>query len=206
MGKQWKQWQTLFWGSKITADGDCSHEMKRHLLLGRKAMTNLDSILKSREISLLTKARLVKDMVFPVVMFGCEIWTIKKAEHRRVYAFELCCWRWLLRVPWTARRSDRSILKEISCEYWLEGLMLKLKLQNFGHLMWRIDSYEKSLKLGKIEGRRRRGNKGWIVGWHRLNGHEFEQAPAIGDENGGLACSSPWGHKLKRYGGKSKRV
>ena len=117
----------FIWGSKITADGDCSHEMNRHLLLGRKAMTNLDSILKSREISLLTKACLVKDMVFPVVMFGCEIWTVKKAEHRRVYAFELCCWRRLLRVPWTARRSNQSILKEISCEYSLEGLMPKLQ-------------------------------------------------------------------------------
>ena len=130
MGKQWKQWQTfIFWGSKITADGDCSHEIKRYLLLGRKVMTNLDSILKSRDITLPTNVRLVKAMVFPVVIYGFENWTIKKAEHRRIYAFELWCWRILLRVPWTARRSNQSILKEISPEYLLEGLMLKLKLQ-----------------------------------------------------------------------------
>ena len=127
---------TLFWGgSKITADGDCSHEIKRHLLLGRKAMTNLDSILKSGDITWLTKVHLVKAMVFPVVIYGCESWTIKKVEHQRVDAFELWCWRRLLRVPWTARRSTQSILKEISPEYSLEGLMLKLKLQYFGHLM-----------------------------------------------------------------------
>ena len=129
MGKQWKQCQTLFFlGSKITADGDCSHEMKRHLLLGRKVMTNLDSIFKSRDITLRTKVRLVKGMVFPVVMYGCESWTAKKGERRRIDAFELSCWRRLLRVPWTARRSNLSILKEISPEYSLEGLMLKLKL------------------------------------------------------------------------------
>jgi len=144
-------------GSKITADGDCSHEMKRHLLLGRKAMTNLDSILKSRDITLPTKVHLVKTMVFPVVMYGCESWTIKKAECGRIDAFELWCWRRLLRVLWTARRSNQSILKEISHEYTLEGLMLKLKLQSFGHLMRRTDSLEKTLMLGKIEGRRRRG-------------------------------------------------
>ena len=144
-------------GSKITADGDCSHEIKRCLFLGRKVMTNLDSILKSRDVTLPTKVRLVKAMVFPVVMYGCESWPIKKAEHRRVDAFELWCWRGLLRVLWTARRSNQPILKEISPECFLEGLMLKLKLQYFGHLMGRIDSLEKTLMLGKIEGERRRG-------------------------------------------------
>ena len=147
MGKKWKHWQTIFWGFKITADGDCSHEIKRHLLLGRKVMTNLDSILKSRDITLLTNVRLVKAMDFPVVMYECESWTIKKAEHRRTDAFELWCWRRLLRVPWTARRSNQSILKEISPECSLEGLMLKLKL-SFGHLMWITDSFEKTLMLG----------------------------------------------------------
>ena len=146
-------------GSKITAGGDCSHEIKRCLLLGRKAMTNLDSILKSRDITLPTKAHLVRAMVFPVFMYGCESWTIKKAEHQRNDAFELWCWRRLLRVPWTARRSKQSILKEISPEYSLEGLMLKLKLQYFGHLMQRTDSLEKTLMLGKIGGRRRRGQQ-----------------------------------------------
>ena len=140
-------------GSKITADGDCSDEIKRHLLLGRNTMTNLDSILKSRDITLPTKVGLVKAMVFPVVMYGCESWTIKKAECRRIDAFELWCWRRLLRVPWIARRSNQSILKEISPEYSLGGLMLKLKLHYFGHLMWRADSLEKTLMLGKIEGR-----------------------------------------------------
>ena len=144
-------------GFKITADGDCSHEIKRHLLLGRKVMTNLDNIFKSRDITLPTKVRLVKAMVFPVVMYGCESWTIKKAEHQRIDAFELWCWGRLLRVPQTARRYNQSILKEISPEYSLEGLMLKLKPQYFGHLMRRIDSLEKTLMLGKIEGRRRRG-------------------------------------------------
>ena len=147
----------VFLGSEITADGDCRHEIKRHLLLGRKAVTNLDSILKSRDITLLTKVHLVKAMVFPVVMYACESWTIKKAECRRTDAFELWCWRRLLRVPWTARRSNQSILKEISPEYSLEGLMLKLKLQSFGHLMGRADSLEKTLILGKTEGRRRSG-------------------------------------------------
>ena len=144
-------------GSKITADGDCSHEIKRHLLLGKKVMINLDSIFKSRGITLPTKVHLVKAMVFPVVMCGCKNWTIKKAELRRTDAFELWCWRRLLRVPWTARRSNQSILKEISPEYSLEGLMFKLKLQYFGHLMRRTDSFEKTLMLGKIEGRKRRG-------------------------------------------------
>ena len=147
----------IFWGSKITADGDCSHEIKRRLVLGRKVMTNLDSILKSRDITLPTKVRLVKAIVFPVVMNGCESWTIKKAEHRRIDAFDLWCWRRLLRVPWTGRRSNKSILKEISPGCSLEGLMLKLKLQYLGHLMQRADSFEKTLMLGKIEGRRRRG-------------------------------------------------
>ena len=144
-------------GSKITADGDYSHEIKRHLLLGRKVMTNLDSILKSRDIILSTKVRLVKAMIFPVVMYECESCTVKKAEHQRIDAFELWCWRRLLRVPWTARRSNLSILKKISPGCSLEGLMLKLKLQYFGHLMQRVDSLEKILMLRKIEGRRRRG-------------------------------------------------
>ena len=144
-------------GSKITADGDCSHEIKRHLLLGRKAMTNLDSILKSRDINLTTTVHLVKAIVFPVDMYGCESFTIKKAEHQRIDAFELWCWIRLLRVPWTARRSNQSILTEINPEYSLEGLMLKLKLQYFGHLMQTTETSEKTLMLGKIEGRRRRG-------------------------------------------------
>jgi len=148
----------IFLGSKITADGDCSHEVKRHLLLGRKVMTKQDSIFKSRDIiSLPTKVCLVKAMVLPVVVYGRESWTVKKAERRRIDAFKLCCWRRLLRVPWTARRSNQSTLKEISPGCSLEGLMLKLKLQYFGHLMWRADSFEKTLMLGKIEGRRRRG-------------------------------------------------
>ena len=154
MGKQWKQCQT-FLGSKITADGDCSHEIKRHLHLGRKVMTNLDSIFKSRDITLPTKVRLVKAMVFPVVRYGCESWTVKKAECRRIDAFELWCWRRLLRVPWTARRSNQSILKEISPGISLEGVMLKLKLQYFGYLMRKVDSLEKTLMLGGIVGRRR---------------------------------------------------
>ena len=157
MGNQWKQTDFIFLGSKITADGDCSHEIKRCLLLGRKAMTNLESISKSRDITLLTKVHLVKAMVFPVVMYGCESWTIKKAEHQRIAALELWCWRRLLRVPWTARKSNQSILKEIIPKYSLEGLMLKLKLQYFGHLMHRTDSLEKTLMLGKIEDGRRRG-------------------------------------------------
>ena len=157
MGKQWKQCQTLFLGFKITADGDCSHEIKRHLLLGRKATKNLDSILKSRDVTWPTEVRLVKAMVFPVVIYGCESWTIKLAEFWSTDAFELRCWRRLVRVLCTARRSNQSILKQISPEYLLEGLMLKLKLQYFGHLMWRTDSLEKTLMLRKIEDRRR----GW---------------------------------------------
>ena len=156
----------IFLGSKITVDGDCSHETKRHLLLGRKVMTNLDSILKSRDITLATKVHLVKAMVFPVVMYGCESWTIKKAEHRRIDAFELWCWRRLLRVPSTARRSNKSILKEISLGCSLEGLMLKLKLQYFDRLMRRADSFKKTLMLGKMDVRRRRGQQKmrWLDG------------------------------------------
>ena len=166
MGKQWKQQRLIFLGSKITADGDYSHEIKRCLLLGRKAMTNLDSILKSRGITLPTKVCLVKAMVFPVVMYECESWTIKKAEHQKIDAFELWCWRRFVKVPWTGRRSNQSILKEISPEYSLEGLRLKLKLQYFGHLMQRIDSLEKTLMLGKIEGGRRMGQQRmrWLDG------------------------------------------
>ena len=157
-------------GSKITADGDCNHEIKRRLLLERKVMTNLDSILKSRDITLPTKVCLVKAMVFPVVMYECESWTIRKAGHWRTDAFELWCWRRLLWVPWTARRSSQSILKEISCEYSLEGLILKLKLQYFGHLMCRTDSFEKTLMLGEIEGCRRRGQQRmrWLDGTTNL--------------------------------------
>ena len=162
MGKQWKQWQGLFCrDSKITADGNCRHEIKRCFFLGRKAMTNLDIILKSRDITLSTKIHLWKAMVFPLVMYGCESLVIKKAEHWRIDAFEMWCWRRLLRVPWNARRSNQSILKEISPEYSVEGLRLKLKFQIFGHLMQRTDSLEKTLMLGKIGGRRKRG-------WQRM--------------------------------------
>ena len=162
MGKQWKQCQTfIFGGSKITADGDCSHEIKRHLLLGRKVMTNLDSIFKSRDITLPTKVRLVKAKIFPVVMYGYESWTVKKAERQRIDAFELWCWRRFLRIHWTAKRSNQSTLKEISPGCSLEGMMLKLKIQYFGHLMRRVDSLEKTLILGGIGGRKRRG-------WQRM--------------------------------------
>ena len=156
----------IFGDSKITADGYCRHEIKRHLLLGRKVMTNLDSIFKSRDITLPTKVHLVKAMVFPLVMYGYESWTVKKAEHQRIDAFELLCWRRLLRVPWTARRSNQSILKEISPECSLEGVILKLKLQYFVHLMWRDDSFEKTLMLGNIEGERKRGQQSmrWLDG------------------------------------------
>ena len=161
MANRWGTVETvldfIFLGSKITVDGDFSHEIKRHLLFGRKVVTNLDSILKSRVITLPTKVHLVKAMVFPVVMYGCESWTMKKAEPQRIDAFKLWCWRRLLRVPWTARRSNQSILKEISPGFSLERLMLKLKLQYFGHLMQRADSFEKTLMLGKIKGGRRRG-------------------------------------------------
>ena len=165
MGKQWKQCQTLFLGgSKITADGDFSHEIKRHLLLGRKVMANLDSILKSRDITLPTKVHLVKAMVFPVVMYGCESWTVKKAERRRIDAFELWCRRRLLRVPWTARRFNQSILKEVSPGCSLGGLMLRLKLQYFGHFMRRVESLENTLMLGGFGGRRRRGQQDEMAG------------------------------------------
>ena len=165
----------IFLGSKITADGDYSHEIKRCLLLGRKVMTKLDSILKSRDITLPTKVCLVKAVVFPVVMYGCESWTMKKAECRRIDAFDLWCWRRLLRVPWTARRSNQSILKEISPGISLEGMMLKLKLQYFGHLMGRVDSLEKTLMLGGIGGQEEKGTtEDEMAGWlHQLNAHEF---------------------------------
>ena len=185
-------------GSKITADGDCSHEIKRRLLLRRKAMTNLDSLLKSRDIAQPTKVNLVKTMVFPVVIYGCESWTIKKAECQRTDAFELWCWRRLLRVPWTARRSNQSILKEISPEYSLEGLMRKLKLQYLGHLM-RTNSLEKTLMLGKIEGRRRRGlqRMSWLDSiTDSINGHAFEPALGVGNRQGSLTCCSPWGCRV----------
>ena len=171
----------IFLGSKITADGDCSHEIRRRLLLGRKVMTNLDSIFKSRDITLPTKFHLVKAMVFPVVMYGCESWTVKKAEHRRIDAFELWCWRRLLRVPWTARRSSQSILKEFSPGCSLEGLMLKLKLQYFGYLMRRADLLEKTLMLGKIEGARRRGQQEmrWLDGIPDLMDMSLSELPEL---------------------------
>ena len=186
----------IFLGSKITADGDCSHKIKRCLLLGRKSMTKLDVVLKSRDITLRSKVHIVKAMVFPVVMYGCESWTIKKVEHQRIDAFTLCCQRRLLRVPWTARRQKQSILKEINPEYSLERLMLKL--QYFGHLMRRVNSLEKTLMLGKMEGKRRRG-------WQRMRWlgcitdsvdmNEFEQT--LGDSEGqrSLVCCNPWGCK-----------
>ena len=194
MEKQWKWWQTWFsWASKslwiVTA------AMK--LLLGKKAMTNLDSLLKNRDITLPTKVHLVKAMVFPVVMYGCECWTVKKAERQKIAAFELWCWRRLLRVSWTARRSNQSILKETSPGCSLEGLMLKLKLQYFGHLMQRVDSLEKTMMLGGIGGRRRRG---WqrmnMAGWHHwLDGRESEWTPGVGDGQGGLACCDSRGRQ-----------
>ena len=178
-------------GSKITADGNRGNEIKRHLLSGRKVMTNLDGILKSRDITLPTKVRLVKAMVFPVVMYGCESWAIKKAEHWRIDAFELWCWSRLLRVPWMARRSTQSILKEISPEYSLEGLMLKLKIQYFGHLIWRANSLEKTL-IGKDWRQEEKGmTEDEMVGWHHpFNGHGFEQALEDGERQGCLACCS----------------
>ena len=176
MEKQWKQWLNILGGSKITADCDCCHAIKRHLLLGRKAMTNLDSILKSRDTTLSTKVHLVKAMVFPVVMYGCESWTVKKTERRRIYAFELRCWRRLLRVPWTARRSNQSILKEMSPEYSLERLMLTLKLQSFDHLMRRTDwLIWEDPNAGKDQRQEEKGTtEDEMVVWHHwLNGHEF---------------------------------
>ena len=188
----------IFLPSKITADGDCSHEIKQCLLLGRKAMTNLDSMLKSRDITLPTKVRLVKAMVFLVVTYGCESWTIKKADNWRIYAFEMWCCRRFLRVPWTARRSNQTILKEISPEYSLDGLMLKLKLWYFGHLMRRTDSLEKKdPDAGKEWRWEEKGmTEDKMVGWHHwLNGYEFEQAPGVGEGQGNLAYCSPWGRK-----------
>ena len=188
---------SLFWGgSKITADGECSQEIKRHLLLGRIVMTNLDSIWKSRDITLPTEVHLVKAMVFPVVMHGCESWTIKKAECQKIDEFEPWCWRRLLRVPWTARRSNQSILKEVSTEYSLEGLMLKLKLQYFGYLMQRTDSLEKILILGKIEGGRRRGQQRmrWLDGMTDSMGMSLSKLLELVMETD-LACCSPWGRK-----------
>ena len=187
----------IFWGFKITADGDCSHDIKRRLLLGRKVMTKLDSILKSRDITLPKKVCLVKAMVFPVVMYGCESWSIKKIERWRIDAFELWCWRRLFRVPWTARRSNQSILKEISPGCSLEGLMLKLKLQYFGHLIRRADSFEKTLMLGKIEGGKRRGcqRMRWLDGitdWIHMS---LGRLLGVGDGQGGLVCCRPWGCK-----------
>ena len=191
MAKRWGNTGRLFGGvggSKITPDGDCSHEIKRHLLLGRKVKTNLDSILKNRDITLSTNIHLVKAMVFPVVMYGCDSWTIKKAERRRIDAFELWCWRRLLRVPWTARRSNQSILNEISPGCSLEGLMLKLKLQYFGHLMQRANSFEKTLMLGKIEDRRRRGQQmmKWLDGITDSMEMSLGKTPGVGDGQGSL--------------------
>ena len=186
----------IFLGSKITADSDYSNEIKRCWLLWRKTMTKLDSILLKRDITLLTKVHIVKAMVSLVALYGCESWTIKRAECWRIDAFELWCWRRLLSIPWTARTSKQSILKEINCEYSLEGLILKL--QYFGHLMWRADSLEKTLMLGKIEGRRRRGwQEDGMVRWHhRLNGHEFKQTPGDSEGQDSLACCSPWDGKV----------
>ena len=183
----------IFLGSKITADGDCSHEIKRRLLLGRKVMTNLDSIFKSRDVTLPTKVHLI---VFPVVMYGYESWTIKKTEGWRIGAFELWCWRRLLRVPWTVRRSNQSILKEIDPEYSLEGLMLKL--QNFGHFKWRANSLEKTLMLGKIEGRRKR--RGQRMRWLEIASSTqwtwIWAASGASEGQGSPACCSPWGHRV----------
>ena len=189
MGKQWKQWQFIFWISKITVDCDCSHEIKKYLFLG-KAVINLESILKSRDIILPTKVHIVKAVVFPIVMYGCESWTIKKAERCRIDAFELWYWRRLLRVPWTARRSNQSILKEINSEYSLKGLMLKLKLQYFGSLMWRAGSFEKTLMLGKTEGGEggHRGRDGWMASptqWTCV-----EQTLGDSEGQGSLVCCS----------------
>jgi len=183
----------IFGGSKITADGHCNHEIKRHLLLGRKFMTNLDSILQSRDITLPTKVCLVKAVVFPVVMYGCESWTIKKGEHRRTDIFELWCWRRLLRVPWTARTSNQSMLKEINPEYPLKGVMLKLKLQYFGHLMRRSDSLKNTLMLEKIEDKTR----SWWQMMRWLDGIMTQRTwiCANSGKQGGLVCCSPWDHK-----------
>ena len=183
----------IFLGSKITADGDCSHKIKRHLLLGRKVMTNLDNILKSRDITLPTKVCLVKALVFPIVMYGCESWTIRKAEHWRSDAFELWCWR-LLRIPWTARSSNQSILEEVSPEYSLEGLMLK-RNSNALATWWELTHWKRPWCWERLKAGREGDNRGWDSWHHRLNGHEFELAPGVGEGQGSLACCSPWGHK-----------
>ena len=187
----------IFLGSKITEDSDYRHEIKRHLLLVGKAMTNLDSVLKSREHHFVNKGPYSQSYVFPVVMYGCESWTIKKAEHWRTDAFKLWCWRGLLRVPWTVRRSNQSILKEISPEYSFRKDWCWNWTSNFGHLMQRTDSLEKTLMLGKIEGRRRKGwqRMRWLEGHHQVNGNEFEQIPGDSEGQGILVCCSPWGHR-----------
>ena len=200
MGNRWgnsgNSVRLYFLGSKITTEGDCSHEIKRRLLLGRKVMTNLESIFKSRDTTLPTKVRLVKAMVFPVVMYGCESWTVKKAECWRTDAFEQWCWRRLLRVPWTARRCNQSILKEISPGISLEGMMLKLKLQYFGHLMRRVDSLEDS-DAGRDCGQEEKGTtEDEMAGWHHwLDTRESEWTPGVGDGQGGLACCDSWDRK-----------
>ena len=187
----------IFLGSKITADGDSSHELKWHLLLERKIMTNLGSVLRSRDITFLINVHIVKAVVFPVSMYRCESWTIKKAECQRIDPSELWCWRRVLRVPWTARRPNQSILKEINPDHSLEGLMLKQKHQNFGHLMGRADSLEKNPDAGKDWRQEQKGMKeDEMVGWHHwLNGYAFEQAPGNSEGQGSLACCSPWGCK-----------
>ena len=196
MGKQWKQCQTIFLGSKITADGDCSHVIKRRLLLRRKVMTNLDSIFKSRDITLPTKVHLVKAIFFPVVMYGCLSWTVKRAECQGIDAFELWCWRRLLRVPWTARRSNQFFLKEISPGISLKAMMLKLKLQYFGHLMWIADSLEET-DAGRDWGQEEKGTtEDEMAGWHHwLDGLESEWTTGVCDGQGGLACCDSWGCK-----------
>ena len=199
MGNRWgnsgNSVRLYFGGPKITADGDCSHEIKRRLLLRRKVMTNLDGILKSRDITLPTKVHLVKPMVLTVVMYGCENWTIKKSESWSIDVFELWCWRRPLRVPWTARRSNQSILQQISPGCSLEGLMLKLKLQYFGRLMHIADSFEETLMLRMIEDPRRRGRQ-VMTGWHHwFDGHEFGWTLGVGDRQEGLACCASWNCK-----------
>ena len=197
MGKLETVADFLFLGSKIMVDGDCSHEIRRGLLLGRKALTNLARVLKN--ITLLMKVHVVRTMVFPAVMYRCESWTIRKTECQRINAFKLWCWRRLLRVHWISRRSNQSILKEINPEYSLKGLMLKLKRQYFGHLMWRADSLEKTLMLGKTEQEEKRTTEDEMVGWHhQLNGHEFEQALGDGEWQQRLPCCNPWSCKESR--------